>query len=625
MKYFILALGYVLAKTPESLLRGVCCFVARFMDFFMASRMRVAFSNLSHCFPEMDGAQIKDTGRESARRMVEMALFVLASPHIPLDALKKRIKIDEKMLGQLFELLDNPQPAVILVPHFCMMESITLMPALVGKPLPKIGVFYRPFDNAAIEAWVKESRERCGIHLLSRRKGTRVAVDFLKENGCIALLFDQNANQNGSHGMFFDRVCSTTELPRILAEHTHCKVAVLYAKRTGFWRSEISGQWLASGEGVDISFEANSWLADKMRGDCELRRDWLWLHYRWGKVFGFGMPKFKSGEFEKCLRQSGGEFKRVNRILITPPASLRGTLSLIPILRAVRKSALDAKVSLVCEHRFFDVVSAFDFVDEVLCAPDCKEPLARLGFFRKLRERYFDFHAVIEDSFMADLECAVVSPIRSAALQSTSRKRCFVKNVYCADYASEADSLISYYEKFFRAFGLVGELDMTPPKTAKPSMLAKIAVICGGRGNHAMSAQKWGSIIKALDKKLDDVKFVVFGDAQDSRTAFEITRTAEYAEIKSLAGELTDAEMMSAIGECRLAIGTDCRLTHIANALGVPVVAVYGQTNPVRNGLVFDAPKVVVRPRNSPPQGGVSVELVEDSDVVRAALDLINK
>ena len=171
----------------------------------------------------------------------------------------------------------------------------------------------------------------------------------------------------------------------------------------------------------------------------------------------------------------------------------------------------------------------------------------------------------------------------------------------------------------------MGELDMTPPKTAKPSMLAKIAVICGGRGNHAMSAQKWGSIIKALDKKLDDVKFVVFGDAQDSRTAFEITRTAEYAEIKSLAGELTDAEMMSAIGECRLAIGTDCRLTHIANALGVPVVAVYGQTNPVRNGLVFDAPKVVVRPRNSPPQGGVSVELVEDSDVVRAALDLINK
>ena len=141
MKYFILALGYVLAKTPESLLRGVCCFVARFMDFFMASRMRVAFSNLSHCFPEMDGAQIKETGRESARRMVEMALFVLASPHIPLDALKKRIKIDEKMLGQLFELLDNPQPAVILVPHFCMMESITLMPALVGKPLPKIGVF----------------------------------------------------------------------------------------------------------------------------------------------------------------------------------------------------------------------------------------------------------------------------------------------------------------------------------------------------------------------------------------------------------------------------------------------------------------------------------------------------
>ena len=134
-----------------------------------------------------------------------------------------------------------------------------------------------------------------------------------------------------------------------------------------------------------------------------------------------------------------------------------------------------------------------------------------------------------------------------------------------------------------------------------------------------------GQIIKKLDTKLDDAKFVVLGDDEDSRTAAEITKTAEYADIKALAGGLSDDELIGALRKCSLVIGTDCRLTHIANALGIAVVAVYGQTNPLRNGLVFEAPKAIVRPRNSPPQGGVPVEGVEAADVVREALSLINK
>ena len=115
------------------------------------------------------------------------------------------------------------------------------------------------------------------------------------------------------------------------------------------------------------------------------------------------------------------------------------------------------------------------------------------------------------------------------------------------------------------------------------------------------------------------------GDEEDSRTALEITRTAEYADIKSLAGILDDDQIMAQLSTCALVIGTDCRLTHIANALSCKVVAVYGQTNPVRNGLVFDAPKAIVRPKNSPEQGGIPVELVDSSDVAKEALILINQ
>ena len=154
MKFLIVSLGFLLSKTPEFVLRGLCCFVAWVMSTFMSSRMRVAYSNLSHCFPELSEAEIKKIGKESVRRMVEMGLFVVASPYISIEKLKQRIKVDPNVIDKLSEVVKNPRPVVIAIPHICMMESITLMPALIDKKLPPIGVYYRPFKNNAIEDWV---------------------------------------------------------------------------------------------------------------------------------------------------------------------------------------------------------------------------------------------------------------------------------------------------------------------------------------------------------------------------------------------------------------------------------------------------------------------------------------
>ena len=625
MKFLVVSLGFLFSKTPEFILRGLCCFVSWIISTFLPSRMRVAYSNLSHCFPELSQKEIIEIGEESVRRMVEMGLFVVASPYIPLEKLKQRIKVDSDVIKKLSEVVDNPRPVVIAIPHFCMMESITLMPALVDKKLPQIGVYYRPFANKSIEEWVKSSRERCGINLLSRRDSMRKSIDFLKSNGCVAMLFDQNAHSGSTYGLFFDRLCKTTEFPRILSEYFHCDIAMLYAKRTGFWRSEISGEWLEI-KNNDIAYSMNLWLQKTLTEDSEVRKDWLWLHRRWARTL-FALPKFKEEETKNIALQSGGELKRLSRIVVSAPSSLRGTLAVIPLLKTLRESRPDATVSLVVEKRFYDVISSFNFVDEVLCAPNCSEKLARLRFYADLRKRYFDIHITLENSIWADIECATVDAILSFGIQTQQRKRWFVKYKFLADYASEVESLFSCYDKFFRSFGLQGKVDFTPLKTPEKEdrNFLKVAIICGGEGNHALSAQKWGEIIKKLDTKIDEIKFVVLGDEQDLRTAIDITRIAEYADISSLASKLSDTEMMREISTCDIAIGTDCRFTHIANALGVKVVAIYGQTNSVRNGLVFDAPKVIVRPRNSPAQGGVAVETVEVSDVFEEALKLIKE
>jgi len=56
---------------------------------------------------------------------------------------------------------------------------------------------------------------------------------------------------------------------------------------------------------------------------------------------------------------------------------------------------------------------------------------------------------------------------------------------------------------------------------------------------------------------------------------------------------------------------------HLANALGVPLIALFGPTNPVRTGPVFSAPVVILQPPGCPPTGGNS--LAEISPAVVAA------
>ena len=198
MKYFLSILGWLFANAPECVMEGLCKTVGWLICYFPNPRTRVAFSNVYHCFPKMSRRDRTKIVYESCARMVEMALFVVASPHMSVQRLANRVKISDTVRSELQKLSDNPLPLVLMIPHFAMMETITMFPLLVKNvKIPKTGVFYRPFNSAGMEEWIKKSRQRFGIEMLSRRDGILDAVKILKNNGCVAVLFDQNAGGAG--------------------------------------------------------------------------------------------------------------------------------------------------------------------------------------------------------------------------------------------------------------------------------------------------------------------------------------------------------------------------------------------------------------------------------------------
>jgi heptosyltransferase-2 len=72
---------------------------------------------------------------------------------------------------------------------------------------------------------------------------------------------------------------------------------------------------------------------------------------------------------------------------------------------------------------------------------------------------------------------------------------------------------------------------------------------------------------------------LLFGGKDDRETAEDVRRQA-HTDMINLAGGTTLQETIHLISQCRLVISNDSGLMHVAAALNVPTVAIFGSTNP---------------------------------------------
>ncbi len=78
-------------------------------------------------------------------------------------------------------------------------------------------------------------------------------------------------------------------------------------------------------------------------------------------------------------------------------------------------------------------------------------------------------------------------------------------------------------------------------------------------------------------------QILVFGGPNDRPLGFELCRRMKHPAV-NLAGETDLAEAMALIRECTLFVTNDSGLMHVASALEVPLIAIFGSTDPQRTG-----------------------------------------
>ncbi len=125
-----------------------------------------------------------------------------------------------------------------------------------------------------------------------------------------------------------------------------------------------------------------------------------------------------------------------------------------------------------------------------------------------------------------------------------------------------------------------------------------VGLLPGGRWeNKRWPVPYWVELVKLLGRT-PDLKFVTFGSKDEHPLGERITAAAP-EKCLNLAGHTSLAEMIECLRLCRVVITNDTGPMHAAAALGRPVVALFGPTNPLSTGP-YGQPENVLQNKELP-------------------------
>lgn len=621
-------LGWLTAHCPEPVLRAFAAVLGYLIFYGLPRRRRLVLSNLHHAFPEKPRAWHRAIGRESCRRLVETGLLSIATPFLSERRCREIARLSPEMTEVYVRHLADPAATLICSPHIAYWEVQTSMPLMAPAPFPEFGVIFRPLDDPAANALVKTSRERFGLKLLSRKEGFAEALKILRRRGFVGVLFDQNAGLQGALTTLFDRVCSTTELPGLMAEKFNARVIGIFPRRLAFWRVEICAQPIVhDGTGTAVTLALNRWLETELRRDDNVCASWLWAHDRWRNqdmpARRFRLEAKRNLLAEDVAARGLAALPRRTRLWIRLPNWLGDVVMALPLLRALRAARPDAEITLVAKAPFRSLLAAWGVADRIEALPP--RGLGYFVHFRRLRHEYPDVWLLFTNSLRGDLEAWLSGCRQRFGLVRPGRRRPLLSHAYRvpAAFDERTQHQLTLWTDFLVHFGLDRPPDVQPVALradADVAPSAPIGLICGSENTPAKRwpVAHWRALIAACPEQ----HFVLLGTPADAAITTAVAAGFDPARVRDLAGKTDLPAFAATLQSCRLVITNDTGGMHLANALGVPIVGLFGPTNPVRTGPVFKAPMRLLQPPGCPPTGGGSLAELSPETVVAALREL---
>jgi len=338
--------------------------------------------------------------------------------------------------------------------------------------------------------------------------------------------------------------------------------------------------------------------------------------------------------------------KGINKILIRGTNWIGDAILTIPAIEAIRATYPQAHIAVLAKSWVADIYKLFSSINEVIIYENKYDNI--MGVFRLaqlLKKRKFDAAILLQNAIEAAIiSCAAGIPLR-AGYNTDGRGILLTHRVQRSKEINKLHQ-IDYYLEMVKALGCVSankemHLETKINRHDAQSVLQKYIsdrqkeIIGIAPGAAYGPAKRWfPARFAAVADKIADTygcQIILLGGKSDGDTTEEARRLAQ-TSLLNLAGKTNLKEAVYLISQCRLFLSNDSGLMHIAGALNIPTIAIFGSTNPATtspagNQSIIVRHEVSCSPclKETCPTDFRCMELVSIEDVWKIAQGILRK
>jgi heptosyltransferase II len=334
--------------------------------------------------------------------------------------------------------------------------------------------------------------------------------------------------------------------------------------------------------------------------------------------------------------------ENVRKILIRGPNWVGDSVLAIPAMKAVRARFPDAEITLLVRPWVAGLFSSAPFVDKVWSEDKPSGLGDWIRITRDMRNRRFDLALLLPNSFESAL-MMFLGRVPERVGYATDGRQWMLTNAVTA--ASNVGHQVNYYLNLAKVLSATAErpsieIEATgQERESARTLLAAEGIPRGSRfivlnpGAAYGSAKRWhedrfADVADRLATELG-VQVAIIGSEAERPIADQI-RDRLKMEAAVLSGKTSLEMLIGVLAESSLMITNDSGPMHIAAALGVPTVAIFGSTDEKATGPYGPRTRIVKHAVDcSPcllrecPIDHRCMNLVTVDDVCRAARELI--
>jgi heptosyltransferase-2 len=299
----------------------------------------------------------------------------------------------------------------------------------------------------------------------------------------------------------------------------------------------------------------------------------------------------------------------ISRVCVRATNWLGDAVMSLPAIRAIRQIFPHAHIALVARPWVADLYARERSIDRIIPYPAPKGLGARRAFAATLRREHFDAAILLQNAFDAALMAWLAGIPERIGYNRDARGLLLTQAIPVPEPGDIPRHERFYYLELLRRAGMMerfadtgairleGIAEARAAGTAHMARLGISGTVVGVSPGAAYgNAKRWlPERFAGVAQSLAPSAVLLFGSAGERplcETVAESLRRGGIA-VRNLAGETTLLEFIDLAAACRLFLTNDSGAMHVASALDVPTVAVFGATDDTTTGPTGPLARVV--------------------------------